>query len=170
MVFDNSFISSAISLRARGVEGLLNNTAISKSISSFAEPFAWEPKRYTNSPNPKSTRRVGSEGGCLAYNITAGRKKSKRATTLYFSGQWLITKKGDKAKFKLSIPNTRKKTITFGIDKVLKEGKTLSAVLSTSGSRRRIRLTLRKKDWSVFVEGSKSKRSEGVKAGVKIRF
>jgi len=61
MVFGNSFISSAISLKARGVEGLLNNTAISKSLSFFAEPFAWEPKRYTNSPNPKSTRRVGSE-------------------------------------------------------------------------------------------------------------
>ena len=114
--------------------------------------------------------RQRSEHNRLAYNITAGRKKSKRVTTLYFSGQWLITKKGDKAKFKLSIPNTRKKTITFGIDKVLKEGKTLSAVLSTSGSRRRIRLTLRKKDWSFFVEGSKSKRSKAVKAGIKIRF
>lgn len=114
--------------------------------------------------------RQRSEHNRLAYNITAGRKKSKRVTTFYFAGQWLITKKGDKAKFKLSIPNTRKKTITFGIDKVLKEGRTLSAVLSTSGSRRRIRLTLRKKDWSVFVEGSKSTRNKRIKAGFKWRF
>ena len=106
----------------------------------------------------------------LAYNITAGRKKSRRVKTLYFAGKWLINKKGDKVRFRLSLPNTRKKTITFGIDKVLKEGKALSAVLSTSGTRRRIRLTLRKKDWSMFMEGAKSSTKKGVKAGFRINF
>jgi len=76
--------------------------------------------------------RQRSEHNRFAYNITVGRKESKRVTTFYFAGQWFITKKGDKAKFKLTIPNARKKTITFGVDKVLREGKTLSAVLSTS--------------------------------------
>ena len=106
----------------------------------------------------------------LAYNITAGRKKSRRVKTLYFAGKWLINKKGDKVRFRLSLPNTRKKTITFGVDKVLKEGKALSAVLSTSGTRRRIRLTLRKKDWSVFMEGAKSTRSKSIRGGVRIKF
>ena len=111
-----------------------------------------------------------SEHNRLAYNITVGGREGARTKTIFFEGKWFITKKGDKARFRLSIPNTRKKTITFGIDKVLKEGKTLSAVLSTSGTRRRIRLTLRKRDWSVFVEGSKSRRSKRVKAGFKVRF